>query len=236
MRKIILVLSITVFVIGISRAQEVKSNLRFIEVTGSAETSVEPDEIRFQIGIQEYWKEEYERGKKYKDYITKIPLIEIEKNLMRSLVSVGIAKDQIVIKEIGQNWNRSGKDFKKSKTFELVLTDLKEVNDILAKVQIKGINSMRIAALKNKDIVKYREQVKIEAMKAAKKKAGYLLESVNEELGSVISVIELDENIPIWRPENILSNTIISSNDSDINQSMRKIKLKYEIKVRFEIK
>lgn len=236
MRKIILGLSITVFVIGISRAQEVKSNLRFIEVTGSAETSVEPDEIRFQIGIQEYWKEEYERGKKYKDYITKIPLIEIEKNLMRSLVSVGIAKDQIVIKEIGQNWNRSGKDFKKSKTFELVLTDLKEVNDILAKVQIKGINSMRIAALKNKDIVKYREQVKIEAMKAAKKKAGYLLESVNEELGSVISVIELDENIPIWRPENILSNSIISSNDSDINQSMRKIKLKYEIKVRFEIK
>ena len=98
MRKIILGLSITVFVIGISRAQEVKSNLRFIEVTGSAETSVEPDEIRFQIGIQEYWKEEYERGKKYKDYITKIPLIEIEKNLMRSLVSVGIAKDQIVIK------------------------------------------------------------------------------------------------------------------------------------------
>ena len=124
----------------------------------------------------------------------------------------------------------------KSKTFELVLTDLKEVNDILAKVQIKGINSMRIAALKNKDIVKYREQVKIEAMKAAKKKAGYLLESVNEELGSVISVIELDENIPIWRPENILSNTKISSNDSDINQSMRKIKLKYDIKVRFEIK
>ena len=236
MRKIILGLSITVFVIGISRAQEVKSNLRFIEVTGSAETSVEPDEIRFQIGIQEYWKEEYERGKKYKDYITKIPLIEIDKNLMRSLVSVGIAKDQIVIKEIGQNWNRSGKDFKKSKTFELVLTDLKEVNDILAKVQIKGINSMRIAALKNKDIVKYREQVKIEAMKAAKKKAGYLLESVNEELGSVISVIELDESIPIWRPENILSNSIISSNDSDINQSMRKIKLKYEIKVRFEIK
>ena len=124
----------------------------------------------------------------------------------------------------------------KSKTFELVLPDLKEVNDILAKVQIKGINSMRIAALKNKDIVKYREQVKIEAMKAAKKKAGYLLKSVNEELGSVISVIELDENIPIWRPENILSNSIINSNDSDINQSMRKIKLKYEIKVRFEIK
>ena len=39
------------------------------------------------------------------------------------------------------------------------------MNDILAKVQIKGINSMRIAALKNKDIVKYREQVKIEAMR-----------------------------------------------------------------------
>ena len=237
-KKLILGVLITIFTIGIGKAQDVKSDLRFIEVTGSAEIKIEPDEIRFQIGIEEYWKEEFEKGKEYKDYITKIPIEEIEKNLMLSLTQIGITKPQIIVKEIGQNWSRPGKDFKKSKTIELILTNLSKMNEILAKVSVKGVNSMRISELKNKDLTKYREQVKIEAMKAAKKKAGYLLKSVDEELGRVISVIELDNNSgTIWSPRDMRSNTIMPSNSSsDSNENMRKIKLKYEIKIRFEIK
>jgi len=226
-----------IFTTSIVKAQD--NNVRFIEVTGSAEMEITPDEIRFQIGIEEYWKEEFEKGKEYEDYITKIPLEEIGKELMSSLTEIGINKNQIIIKEIGQYWSRSGKDFKKSKTIELVLTDFIKVNKILTKVRVKGVNSMKITELKNKDITKYREQVKIEAMKAAKKKAAYLLKSVDEGLGRVISVIELSNNSGhFWKPQNMLSNTIMPSNGGgdDNNGSMRKIKLKYEIKIRFEIK
>jgi len=228
-----------IFTTSIVKAQEVNNNVRFIEVTGSAEMKIDPDEIRFQIGIEEYWKEEFEKGKEYKDYITKIPLEEIEKKLMSSLTEIGISKNQIIIKEIGQYWSRSGKDFKKSKTIELILTDFVKVNEILTKVRVKGVNSMKITELKNKDITKYREQVKIEAMKAAKKKAAYLLKSVDEELGRVISVIELDNNSGyFWKPQNMLSNTMMPSSGGgdDSNGNIRKIKLKYEIKIRFEIK
>jgi len=228
-----------VFITNITKAQEANNNLRFIEVTGSAEMKIDPDEIRFQIGIEKYWKEEFEKRKKYKDYITIIPLEEIEKNLMSSLSEIGISKNQIIIKDIGQNWRRSGKNFKKSKVFELVLTDFTKVNEILAKVRVKGVNSMKITELKNKNISKFREQVKIEAMKAAKKKAAYLLKSVDEELGKVISVIELDNNSAyFWKPQNNFSNTMLSNADRSegSNEKMRKIKLKYEIKIRFEIK
>lgn len=219
-------------------AQDTNANSRFIEVTGSAETEIEPDEIRFQIGIEEYWKEEFEKGKVYKDYVTKISLKEIENNLMAALTEIGINENQIVIKEVGQYWNRSGKDFKKSKSVELVLTDFNTIGKILENVNIKGVNSMKIAELKNKDITEYREQVKIEAMKAAKKKAAYLLESVDEKLGKVLSVIELDNNSGyFWKPQDMLSNSIVPSRSSDDgNDNMKKIKMKYEVKIKFEIK
>ena len=41
---------------------------------------------------------------------------------------------------------------------------------------MKGISYMRIGELKNKDMQVYRQQGKIEALKAAQKKAGYLVE------------------------------------------------------------
>ncbi len=34
---------------------------KYIEVTGSAQMEVEPDEIHLIIGIEEYWKEEFQK-------------------------------------------------------------------------------------------------------------------------------------------------------------------------------
>tara|TARA_B100000674_G_scaffold56903_1_gene39607 strand:- start:19556 stop:20305 length:750 start_codon:yes stop_codon:yes gene_type:complete len=243
MKNIIAGALLLIFTIEYGKAQVGQNEFRFIEVTGSAEINVEPDEIRFHIGIEEYCKEEFEKRKPYKDCITKIPLEEIEKNLMAALTKIGIVKNQIIIKDVGDYWNRSGKKFKKSKTIELVLKDFSLVNEILRKVKVRGVNSMRISDLKNKNISKYREQVKIEAMKAAKRKADYLLSSIGEKLGGVISVVELDGDfLNTWRNQNLLCNSkvnyTLSSNSDNLNkmENIRKIQLRYKIKIRFEIK
>lgn len=237
MKNIIIILTIVICGLETISAQEIRNDIRYIEVTGSAEMEVAPDEIRFQIGIEEYWKEEFEKGKKREDYITLIPLEQIEKNLMSALKEIGIKKEQIIIKEIGQNWNRPGKYFKKNKTFELILTDFEIINQLLLKVKVRGVNAMKITQLKHQNITEFRQQVKIEAMKAAKKKATYLLKSVDEELGKVLSVTELKNNSKYWKPTNSFSNFRVSSrNADDKNDTFRKIKLKYEIQIRFEIK
>ena len=62
---------------------------RFIEVTGSSEISIEPDEILFIIRIQEYWREEFEKKTKEEDYRTKIPIAYIEKDLLARLQRLG---------------------------------------------------------------------------------------------------------------------------------------------------
>ena len=57
MRKVFL-LAFALFAWNIlANAQE--SDERYIEVTGSSEIEVVPDEIHFLIQIKEYWEEEY---------------------------------------------------------------------------------------------------------------------------------------------------------------------------------
>ena len=244
MKTKILLIAILLFTYRYAISQDTnEKNTRFIEVTGSAEMEVEPDEIIFEIKYGEYWKEEFEKGKEYKDYVNKIPFEEVEKSLMIELNSIGITQDKITTSDATSSnyWVSEAKGFRKCKTILISLTDFKKVNEIINNVKTKGVNYMDIAELKNKKITEYRKEVKIEAIKAAKEKATYLLQSVGENIGKVISVVESDNNYNsgyYWNPQAICSNSMMSqssgSGDSN-NSSMRKIKLKYEIKVRFEI-
>lgn len=210
---------------------------KYIEVIGSSEMEVVPDEIRLIIGIEEYWKEEFEKEKEFKDFRTKVPLNEIETNLMNDLNKIGITKEQIIVKEVGNFWRYMGKDFMFSKQFELVLHDFKKVDEITKEVKSKGIDYMKIGELKNKKLTDYRKQVKIEALKAAKDKADYLVSSIGKKTGDVISITELtDDDNRWWGSQNMTSNTIMSTPDNSNKDNIRNIKLRYEIKARFEIR
>ncbi len=209
---------------------------RCIEVIGSAELEVEPDEIRLIIGIEEYWKEEFDKTKEYKDYKTKVPLNEIETNLMNDLNKIGITKEQIIVKEVGNYWCHTGKDFLFSKQYEIILNDFKKLDEITKEVKTRGIDYMRIGELKNKKLTEYRKQVKIEALKVAKDKADYLVSSIGKKTGDVISITELNEDNNRWWGSQMSSNAIMSTPESSNNDNFRKIKLRYEIKARFEIR
>ena len=234
-------LTLLLFFISLNFAfsQDIKENYpRFIEVTGSAEKEIKPDIILYDICIQEYFKEEYEAGKDYKDYVTKISLDDIEKELVLELSKLGISKDQITITE-GNNYSKiNGKSFMSTKTLQLNLSDFKKINELIQKIKTKGISYMRIAELKNKDLSQFKKQVKIDAMKDAKEKAALLLESVGNTIGQVISVKEIDNNPSMYMTPEELHNmaTIASSSNSQNNTTNENVVLKYIVKVRFEIK
>lgn len=235
--KNILLFFAFLFCFGILKSQDLSNGqTRFIEVTGSAELEIEPDEIRFIIGIKEYWKEEFDKRTKFKDYKTKVPISEIEKNLLADLAQVGIQKDNLIVREVGNYFRYKGKEFLISKQIELILYDFKKVNEITKVIDAKGIDYMRIGELKNKEITEFRKLVKIEALKAAKDKAEYLLASIDKEIGDIISITEMNnENNFLW-PQSMTSNTIMVSSDNPGIENIRKINLRYEIKAKFEIK
>ena len=75
-------------------------NAKFIEVTGTSEITLVPDEIHYLIEIKEYWEEEFDGKSKPENYRTKVPLVGIERNLRTALLKIGIPEDAIRTQEI----------------------------------------------------------------------------------------------------------------------------------------
>lgn len=209
-------------------AQEVTE--RYIEVTGTSEIEIVPDKIHYIIEIREYFEEEFDGKSKPEEYRTKVPLSQIELGLRKTLSKAGIAKDAIRTQEIGDYWRKQGQDFLVSKKFDITLTDFRQINEIVKRIDTKGINTMCIGELENKEMLTYQQKGKIEALKAAQRKATYLVEALGKKLGDVTRIVEEgSSNIFPFAQSNVLSS------DASSFDNFRTIKKNYSMLVRFEI-
>ncbi len=209
---------------------QAQTNERYIEVTGTSEIEIVPDKIHYLIEIREYFEEEFDGKSKPEEYRTKVPLSEIEQELREAFANAGIPQNAIRTQEIGDYWRQQGQDFLVSKKFDITLTDFNQINEILKRIDTKGVHTMRIGELENKDMLVYHQKGKIEALKAAQKKATYLVEALGKKLGDVIRIVEEgNSNIFPFAQSNVLSS------DAASFDSFRTIKKNYSMLVRFEI-
>lgn len=209
---------------------QAQTNERYIEVTGTSEIEIVPDEIHYLIEIREYFKEEFDGKSKPEEYRTKVPLAEIEQGLREALANSGIPQNAIRTQEIGDYWRQQGQDFMVSKKFDITLTDFNQINEIVKRIDTKGIHTMRIGELENNDMPAYHQKGKIEALKAARRKATYLVEALGKRLGEVIRIVEKDSgNVSPFAQSNVMSS------DAASFDNFRTIKKNYSMLVRFEI-
>lgn len=209
---------------------QAQTNERYIEVTGTSEIGIVPDEIHYLIEIREYFKEEFDGKSKPEEYRTKVPLAEIEQGLREALANSGIPQNAIRTQEIGDYWRQQGQDFLLSKKFDITLTDFNQINEIVKRIDTKGIHTMRIGELENNDMPAYHQKGKIEALKAARRKATYLVEALGKRLGEVIRIVEKDSgNVSPFAQSNVMSS------DAASFDNFRTIKKNYSMLVRFEI-
>lgn len=182
---------LSVFIISllVTLSLQAQTNERYIEVTGTSEMEIVPDKIHYLIEIREYFKEEFDGKSKPEEYRTKVPLAEIEQGLREALANSGIPQNAIRTQEIGDYWRQQGQDFLVSKKFDITLTDFNQINEIVKRIDTKGIHTMRIGELENNDMPAYHQKGKIEALKAARRKATYLVEALGKRLGEVIRIV-----------------------------------------------
>ena len=223
----LLLLAMLLPLAGLSQA---RADGRYIEVTGTSEIEIVPDRIHYIIEIREYFEEEFDGKSKPEEYRTKVSLNRIERGLREVLHDAGISPDAVRTQEIGDYWRKQGQDFLVAKTFDITLLDFKQIDEILKRMDTRGIHTMRIGELENRDMLSYHQKGKIAALKAAQRKAAYLVEALGKKLGPVIRIVE-DEaggSLP-FSQSNVLSSNVVSFD------SFRTIKKKYSMLVRFEI-
>ena len=168
-----------------------KEVVKNIEVTGVAELEVIPDELYFSISLKEYFKDE----KKQTD---KVGLEQLEKQLIEAVKSSGLAKENLTVSGVNgyKEWNggRKPQYFLAGKQYQLKLNNTNDINELLSKVDDRGVEYASMSRVEHSKKEEFKKQVKINALKAAKDKATYLLESIGEKMDGVIEIKEVEDN------------------------------------------
>ena len=217
---------------------ETKPLPRVIEVTGSAEMEVEPDEVYLSVNLREYMK----------DKTTKVNLTDIDKEFQKALATLKIDLKNVSVE--GANayynydynyWRNEMKrtDFLASKTYILKLPNLEKYNELMQKLDTKGIENAYLQRTDNSKIEEYRQQVKINALKAAKNKAKLMVESIGNQLGDVQFIREINAG-NMYQPVmyKTMSNVAMDAENAGGAEpvQMQKIKVRYEVEAHFLIK
>jgi uncharacterized protein YggE len=205
----------------------------FIEVTGTASKEIMPDKIFVTISLTNKIidKQEYniqEQEKKLKQILT-------ENKIDLSLLTLSNSISQVVTKkekEIG---------FEVFKIFMLELSSAEQVSKIFKELQDLNIKGASIEKVEHSKIDSLRKEVRIAAIKSAKNKAEYLLESIGEQLGKPMEIKEVVENS--FFKENFLSNSNLLANQNETNieddkneLGFQKIKIKFSYFIKYSIK
>ena len=218
-----------------------------ISVTGSAEMEIIPDEIYVQVDLTEY--------KKKGD--PKIEIDKIKDDFLATCKAVGIADSNISVASFdGYNmatiWKRKKKDpdLMATISYQLKFSSTRLIDALVDKLDDQATSNFRITRTSHSQIIEYRKRLKVMAMKAARDKAAYLTEAVNEQVGQAITIEEPGDVVSDASLAGRLSNTgnVLIDNfrlrqaEGDIagnvdgSVDFRKIKLRFEVKVLYAIK
>lgn len=217
-----------------------------IAVTGSAEMEVVPDEIYVQVDLREYKK----RGEE------KVDIEKIKTDFLGYCRTAGIAETNISVASFdGYNmaniWRRRKKDpeLLASISYQVKFSNTKLIDDLVNLLDDQATNNFRITRATHSKIADYRKQLKIQAVKAAKEKAQYLTEAVNEQVGQAIEIQEPQEYTSSDVVAAYYNNKNKTSNEyyrdemksggygiTDAGVDFRKIKLRYEVKALYALK
>lgn len=158
----------------------------YIEVMGTFETELIPDEIYVSILINENDK----KGKN--------DLEEKEIKMINSLKSLGLDVDKnLAIQDYDGSYQKyilHTNQVTKIKKYQLLLKNGKELGQVYNALSKLNISNISIKKVSHSSIEQYKRDTKIKALKIAKEKAEEYAITINQELGKAIFIKELPSN------------------------------------------
>jgi uncharacterized protein YggE len=211
-----------------AQRSEVETQKPHIEVVGTAELEIIPNEIFIAIILKERMVNK-----------EKISIESQEEQLKTSLKNSGFDLKNLTLTDAGAALARlrgKQKDLLTGKSYSLKVASVEELNKAFTIFDQLDIENADVNRVSHTEIDKYRKEVRIKAIQAAKAKAQYLLEAIGEKLGKPLLINELQTyDIDRNRNELMLNVRSVVDYKSDDLIGFKAIKLTSSINVKFEI-
>ncbi len=207
----------------------------YLEVTGSADSLVTPNEIYIRIFITE---------KSTKD---KISLQEMEASMYRGLHDIGINTEKdLRVHEMASTFKTyllKGNSVMKSREYILIVKDANTAGNVFIELEKLDIGSSSIFAVNHTGIENIKNVLRSKAVENAKERATAFTKPLGQSVGGAIHIEEQNNNITV-NNHNInagagrASNTItqLYGVDKSLDIDFAKITVNASINVKFALK
>ena len=233
------ILMTTILFCTVSHSQTVANPYpKTITVTGSAEMDIVPDEIYVMIDLKEYDKKGH----------GKVMIDKIRQDFLTAIRSLALPDSAISVAAYdaynGNPWLRKKKkkdELYASITYQVKLKNTAQVDQLVDKLDDNATSNFYIARTSHSKLTEFRKNLKIQAVRAAKEKAGYLAEAINEQVGVAVTINEPNEYFQPYYGN--VANRMMKAEVAQMDQSadqpqadFKKMKLKYDVTVVFSLK
>lgn len=211
----------------------------YIEVTGTAEKEVIPDELYIGIIIRERYVNK-----------VKVTIEEQEEKLKAVVKSLGIDLTNLYLSNANADYVKirwQKKDVLTKKDYTLKVSNATTVGQVFQELEKLEIIDAFILRVNHSKMDSLRKEVKILAIKAAKDKADYLLTAIGEQTGKPLIIKENEtlqlSNLPgVYSRGGLSEGKLYYGGDIKVRDKeedeiqFQKIKLQTSIYVKFSIK
>lgn len=201
----------------------------YIEVTGTADMKVVPDIIYITITL--------------KDKVVNrnnCPIADQEQKLKSLLSSLNISMENLSLSDASSDiiqYKRKEKGVEEIKVYILKVSTAAQASAVFKGLHGNNIKEAQITGTDHTQITEFNKQVRINAIKAAKEKATYLLAAIGQEPGKPLVITEEVPKAYYANQHNYQSNVSSKYDDaSDLDVDFNQITIKFSYYVKYSIK
>ncbi|MDX6747498.1 SIMPL domain-containing protein [Polaribacter sp. PL03] len=170
----------------VSFAQNNNIEKPYIEVIGTSEKEIIPNEIYLDI----FLKERMEKGQK-------LNLEFLENQLKEQLKAIEIPESNLFISDVNSVLSKTGwfsKEILSTAKYSLKVNNSKKLKKLFECLDDLKISKVNITKATHSNIKEIRKENRVAAIRAAKEKATYLLLAIDEKVGKPIKINEMNTN------------------------------------------
>lgn len=167
-------------------SQNKTNTTRTIAVVGYAEQQITPNEIFYNVTLQEF-----KIGKSIK------PMKELEANFKVLLKELKISEEQVKLERANNTKyiiKRKQQVLLQSKSYIIQFDNIIDLEQFIAKADQIPVESGKIERVNHSNFFEIRNELKIKALENAKAKASEMVKAVGATLGDVITISEAVED------------------------------------------
>lgn len=171
-----------------------------IQVTGTADVQVVPDEVAFALRVTKSDKSLQVAKTQNDENIARIIALTKRfaidaKDVKTDFISVSEKYDRVKLKDDDEYENVFA-GYTVSKTIVVKLRDLSRFENFLSEIVKIGVTQISNVSFQSSEIRKYKDQARAMAIRAAKEKAAAMTQELGQSIGKAVSIEEenVDDN------------------------------------------